>query len=171
MTHNKQKLKEGYYWECSDFFDKLPENIEVPEYQTEIFTEIISHNEILKKYNIIPYTLEQAVGVVLDIIPTLKNDYKGRLVYFEYEGTKYRFVAFRDVDGRLFVFVYRCGPGNEWYAGNGASFSNRTLETKPLTPSSSDTLTLHPTNTEIQNAISICKKAGLKVYEIKEVEL
>lgn len=34
-----------------------------------------------------------------------------------------------------------------------------------------DSFSLHPTNTEIQNAIAVCKKAGLKVYKVTEVEL
>lgn len=51
MKHPKTNLKQGYYYEEIDLYDSLPDEIEVPEYETEIFSETMTSKEILEKYN------------------------------------------------------------------------------------------------------------------------
>lgn len=157
MKLPKSKLKECYYWECEDFYDKLPSKIEVPEYRTEIFQKTMTHNEILKEYNIVPYTMEQAFGVTIDIIPTLKPDWKGRLIYFKENEILYRLNAFRSGDGQLKVYVYEVDDSDEWGAGSGACLSN-----KPLESQSSDTLTLESLKLEVENLKNWAKSIGYK---------
>lgn len=144
MKHIKSKLKEGYYYEIKNFYDKLPDEIEVPEYKTEIFPKVMTHREILDTYKIEPYTMEQAFGVILDVISTLKNYSNCRIVYFEEDGVLYRLSAFRHDGGLLGVNVNSAVFDDKWDAGSGACFSNKKLSNyEPiLTPRDLETLTL-----------------------------
>lgn len=159
MKIPKSNLKENYYYEYTDLYAHLPDKLEVPEYKTEIFTEAITHREILKKYNIAPYTVEQAFAVAADCIKDLKNDFKGRFIYFKNGDALCRLFVWRDDDGRLDVRVYevcldgRCGDGSDWVFL--ADVTNVTLDN---TLESSDTLSL-------DRAIQICKEAGYKIYK------
>lgn len=156
MKHPKSELKQDYYWECKDFYDKLPDQIEVIPSHTEILTKTMTHREILDTYKIKPYTLEQATGVILDIIPTLQNDYKSRIVYFKDNDVLYRFRAYRPSDDELSVDVFEVGLDNRWDAGNGVCFSNELLDTQSQSISTSETLS-------DQAMIDILKSKGYKI--------
>lgn len=134
MKINKNKLKECYYWEYTDLYDKLPAKLEVPDYEHEIFPKTMTHKEILETYNIAPYTVEQAFGAALSIIPELQNDWKSKLIYFMNGTTLCRLIMYRGDDGRLGVNVNRVDLGREWHAGNGTLFSKSFIpsETSPL---------------------------------------
>lgn len=157
-THNKKILKGGYYWEVYPFYDSIPEELPKIKYQTEIFSKSLSHRQILKKYNIVPYeTVAEAAAVVLDLIPTLKNDYKSRLVYFKQDAVLYRFDAWRDDDGQLNVDVFKVLLDSKYDAENGVCFS-ATDTLKLETSSSLETLTL-------ESAIKMIKEAGYVIYK------
>lgn len=150
MEVQKSKLKEGYYWEFDNIYDTLPNKLKVPKYQTEIFTETITHKNILEKYKIIPYTVEQAFAVAIDAIPTLKNDYQGRLVYFKYDDILCGLGVWRLGDGSLRVRVNKVGLGSEWDAGDGTLFS-----TTPIPSETSDSLTLKSLDTRLKKLESL----------------
>lgn len=156
--HNKKILKEGYYYEAQPFYDSLPEELPKIKYQTGIFSKSLSHRQILKKYKIVPYeTVAEAAAVVLDLIPTLKNDYKGRLVYFKQDAVLYRFDAWRRGGGQLNVFVLKVYLGYKYDAERGVCFS-ATDTLKLETSSSLETLTL-------ESAIKMIKEAGYVIYK------
>ncbi len=131
---NKKVLKENYYYEEIPIYDKLPTKLpKVPKYEVKIFPKTMSHREILKEYNIKPYEdFKTAASAVADIILTLKNDYKSRIVYFNYENTLYRFYAWRNDAGQLRVFVCGVNLGLKYVAEDGVAFSNGPLETSPI---------------------------------------
>lgn len=155
---NKNILKSGYYYEEKDWYDTLANELPEVEYKTEIFTETISHNNILKKYNITPYpSYIEAAAVCANLIKDLKNNYKSRLVYFTENNTLFRFFAWRLGDGQLGLGVGKVGLGNDYGAGRGVCFSNIPLIPSDTTLESSDTLSLI-------RAIEIVKSNGYKVF-------
>lgn len=156
---NKSKLKEGYYYEEKEWYDACPDDLpNAPKYQIEIFPKVMTHKEILETYKIVPYSsYREAAAVVVSIIPTLKNDFKSRLVYFKENEVLYRFSAWRRGGGRLYLYVREVELGNEYGAGSGACFlSNSTSDTSGDSPL--DSLTL-------PQAIKICKENGYKVMK------
>lgn len=166
-TIKKSVLKENWYYEYDDIYDSLPEELSVPEYKTEIFNKTISHRDILSTYKVEPYeSVGQAFAVAADIIPTLKNDCKGRLVYFKRSGELCRLRVWRNGDGVLRVGVGKVGLGDEWDAGDGVSLSTKSLENSENALGSLDKLTL-------DDAVRVCKMHGLKVIKttITEEEL
>lgn len=139
MKKSKSLLKQGYYWECKNFYDKLPDEVEVIESRVEIFPKIMTNQDILNTYKIEPYTLEQATGILLGIIDDLK--YPPRIIYFKDNDVLYHFSAYRYDDGELSVDVDEVYLGREWRADDGACLSNvplNTQSTKTQTLSSSD---------------------------------
>lgn len=161
-TISKSTIKEkgSYYYEVKPWYDKAPKKLPKPTYKTEIFTEVISHSKILKTYAIEPYSsYAEALAVVADLIPTLKNDWKGRLVYFKENDVLYRWNAFRYDDGQLNVYVRRVNPDNEWNAGNGVCFqATKPSNTSDLNLGNLDSL-------DLSAAIELVKKSGYKVYK------
>lgn len=70
----KSLLKSNYYYEINPWYDKCPDILPEVPYQTEIFKETLSHSEIIKTYNILPYdSYEEAAAVCLSLIPDLKS--------------------------------------------------------------------------------------------------
>lgn len=165
-TIQKSLLKEDYYYEEKPWYDTLPETLSVPNYQTEIFTETMSHKEILDTYNIESYkNIQDAFAVAADCIKTLKNDYNGRIVYFMDGDTRCRLGVCRDSDGRLEVGIRRVSPGGRWSAGSGVLYSAETL-----IPLKSDTLALKPFDPSenqlddvINKAIETLKSRGFTI--------
>lgn len=132
-TVKKSALKEknGCYYEFDDFYNKLPETLKVPEYKTEIFPTVMTHREIIEKYSVRPYeNIEDAFAVATDVIKTLKNDYKGRIIYF-YDSSKTlcRLDVWRYGGGGLSVGVLEVNLDNKWDAGYGVSLSNNVSKT------------------------------------------
>lgn len=126
-TIKKSILKQGYYYESKPFYDALPDTLTVPKYQTEIFSKEMTHQEILDTYKITLYkNIQDASAAAADCIPTLKNDYFGRLAYFMHGDNRYRLYVYRDSVGELGVDIYEVSPGNQWPAGRGVVFSNET---------------------------------------------
>lgn len=170
-TAKKSLLKEGYYYESKAWYDTIPQELTVPSYQTEIFPKAMTHQEIIDTYHIEPYkNIQDAFAVAADCIPTLLNDYKGRLVYFMDGDTRYRLNVYRDSGGELGVGVYGLDLGLEWNAGDGVLFSNETQILK-----ADDTLALNsfePLTIKETQAIEILKEKGFKItrVESKEVE-
>ena len=151
-TISKSVLKENNscYYECNDWYDKCPSKLSVPEFKTEIFTRSISHDDILKEYNITPYaSYAEATAVCASIIFTLKNDYKSRIVYFKDNDVLYRFFAWRDDDGQLDVLVREVDLDYEFDPEDGVCFNNGILGTSP-----DDTL---PLNSFVPHAPQIKK--------------
>ncbi len=161
-TVQKSKIKEGYYWEYESLYDSLPKTLTVPEYKTEIFEKPITNKKIIEKYKIVPYTIEQAFAVAIDCIPTLKNNYKGRIIYFKNGDTLCGLYVYCFDDGLLGAGVDELGLDGEWDAGNGTIFSNtlNTLDSSPLDSESLMTL---------ETAIQMCKDAGLEVVRLTTV--
>lgn len=156
---NKSALKEGYYYEYKSWYDALPEKLTVPKYQTEIFTKTISNREILDTYKVEPFTIEQAFAVAADCIPTLKNDYSGRVIYFMDGDTRCRLSVYRDTDGELEVDVSYVYLFIEWYAGDGVLFSNKVTENlgaEALSPS--ETLSLKARVEKLENLVEGLKE-------------
>lgn len=135
---NKSKLKEGYYYEEKPWYDTLPDTIASPQpFTTVIFEKEMTHDQILKEYKIIPYNSYMDAAIIyLSILPDLKNDYEGRIIYFKENDVSYRFRAWRDDGGQFDVSVYEVRRGYKYYAGDGACFSNVPLKplTEPLSP-------------------------------------
>lgn len=154
------KEKDSYYYECNDWYSKVPEKLTVSNFKTEIFPRSMTHREILKEYSVIPYnSYAEAVAICASVIPTLKNDYEGRIIYFKENEILYRFCAWRGGDGQLRVGVSRVHLGGECGAGNGVCFSNGNLDTSEKTLSNLDSLTL-------EKAIEICKENNLTVTKV-----
>ena len=61
MKHPKSELKQDYYWECKDFYDKLPDQIEV----------IPSHTEINNKRPAMSNFIESAIGDIKTAIESI----------------------------------------------------------------------------------------------------
>lgn len=160
----KSVLKENYYYECKPFYDALPEKLTVPSYQTEIFTETLSHKEILEKYRIEPYNnIQDAFAVAADCIPTLKNDYNGRLTYFMDGDTRCRLRVYRDSDGELRVYILGVDPDNQWGAGYGVLYSAET--SIPLKVDTLKLCDLDPLSE--QKVINMLKLKGYKITKEK----
>lgn len=123
---NKSKLKEGYYYEEKPWYDTLPDTIASPEpFTTVIFEKDMTHDEILKEYNIVPYNSYMDAAIIcLSIIPDLKNDYKGRIIYFKENDVLYRFYAWRFDSGELNVNIFEVDRGDGGSASYGACFSD-----------------------------------------------
>lgn len=163
---NKTLLKEGYYYEEKPWYDTLPETIAEPNpFKTIIFEKDMTHDQILKEYNIVPYNSYMDAAIVcLTIIHTLKNDCKSRIIYFKESNILYRFSAWRDGVGKLSVRVSKVRRGSKYYAGSGACFSNVPLKSLTEYLSPSDTLTL-------ESAIKIVKQAGYKIIHTITTEV
>lgn len=155
MKINKSILKSNYYWEFTDLYDSLPDELEVPTYAEHVFTETISHTDILKTYVKKMFTIEQAFAVAADYAQSGKKDY--RIVYFEHKGVPCRLNVWRSGDGELRLSVRRVNLGVEWDAGDGVLCSTETSEPSgPVDPLPVETLTL-------ERAIDIVVMAGYKV--------
>lgn len=176
-TANKSKLRErnGYYYEFRPFYDALPANLEVPEYRTEIFPRAMTHAEIIREYAVVPYgNVQDAFAVIADCIPTLKNDYKGRLAYFsDTDGTLCRLNVWRHGDGMLSLFVRRVDLDYEWHAGSGVLASNERSdarkETGALALSPLDPLPPVPEDHQERVYVQELKKRGYRIYKTEEV--
>lgn len=154
---NRNILKSGHYYECNPWYDTLPQVIAETDYKTEIFPRAMTHREILDTYNIVPYTsyVDAAVACI-SALKDLKNDYKGRLVYFKENDVLYRFNAWRDGDGQLDVNVDEVNLDYKYDAEGGVVFSNGTSDTSDLTLKTFETLSLHA---QVENlAIDFCEK-------------
>lgn len=138
----KSDLKKGYYYEEKPWYDACPDELEEPEeFKMEIFPRIMTHAEILKEYNIAPYSsYAEAAVVFLAVIPRFDKNCKGQVVYFTDDGILYRFLAWRRGGGRLYVGVRKVDLGIEYDPGDGVAFRN-----SPSVPSGNsalDSLTL-----------------------------
>lgn len=152
---NKNILKEGYYYECKPWYDTLPDEIAETYYKTEIFPKAMTHKEILETYKIIPYnSYFDAAFICISALKDLKNDYKGRSVYFKENDVLYRFNAWRGDGGQLRVNVDEVDLDGEYDAGSGVLFSNGISDTSDLTLKPSETLSLRAENL----AIDFCEK-------------
>lgn len=168
INKNVLKEKNGYYYEFRPFYDSLPSKLTVPEYRTAIFPKKMTHREIMETYRIMPYSsVEDAFAVIADCIPTLKNDYKGRIAYFnDKDGTPCRLDVWRGDDGRLGLGVDEVGPGGEWSAGGGVlSSNNETGNLGTVDPLSSETLTLTD-----EQCIEQLKSNGYRITKMIEKE-
>lgn len=174
-TIKKSILQSGYYYEFRKFYDALPDDLEVPEYRTEIFDGTISHNEILKTYEVEPYAnAADAFAVIADCVPTLKNDGKGRIAYFnDADGTLCRLMVWRNDGGELRLFVSRVDLDAEWHDGGGVLASNAPLGTEtpsePLALGLSDPLRGEPEDLREAVAIRLLKERGFRITRTKEV--
>lgn len=158
-TIKKSLLKEGYYYEFKPFYNSLPATLTIPEYQTEIFPKDMSHQEILDTYKIEPYqSIQDAFAVAADCIATLKNDWKGRIIYFMDGDTRYRLDVFRDSDGRLGVGIDGVNLDG-WDAGYGVLFSNK--DPKPLSSATLDDLG----SLSLKDAVKMVLDAGYVIYK------
>lgn len=156
-TLKKSILKSGYYWELKPWYDSCPDELPVAEYKTEIFTDYLTHKEILKKYNITPYdSYAQAASVAVSLADTLKRG-EYRIIYFKEDEVLYRFGAFYYDDSRLDFHVRKVGPSSGYDPGDGVCFGYPS-DTQPLTLSDSDNLTL-------ESAIKIVWENGFSIYK------
>ena len=161
MKKSTLKEKNSYYWEAKPWYDKLPATLPKVSFKTEISPKAMTHREILDTYKIVPYiSYIEAFAVCAAIIPTLKNDWRSRIVYFKEDDVLYRLSAFRSDDGQLDVRVREvrlddgCGPVD------GVCFGNSTL--KPKTSS-----TLESSDSSLEKAKEMVKKAGYKIIKIQ----
>lgn len=129
-TIPKKNLKENYYYESKPWYDTMPNKLPIVDYTTVIFPRTMSHREILKEYNIEPYTVQEAFSVAADLVKKLKNN-DWRLVYFTDNDTLYRFDAWRDVVGQLRVGVNEVGLDGGYGAGGGACLRSKSLSSSP----------------------------------------
>lgn len=120
----KSLLKSGYYWEFKDFYSSIPNELSVPKYRMEVFTETITNKQILETYKIKPFSIEEAFAVATDYSEKIKKG-EWKIIYFKDGTTTCRLDVYRHVDGDLDVNVYKVGPTNEWNAGGGVLFSNK----------------------------------------------
>lgn len=174
-TIKKSILQSGYYYEFRKLYDALPDDLEVPEYRTEIFDGTISHKEILKTYEVEPYAnAADAFAVIADCVPTLKKDGKGRISYFnDQDGTLCRLSVWRGGGGRLSLYVGRVRLGGEWDDGDGVLASNAPLGTEtpsePLVLGLSDPLRGEPEDLREAVAIRLLKERGFRITRTEEV--
>ncbi len=158
----KQKLKEtgSYYYEERPWYDDCPDTLpKTPDFKTEILPRAMKHKEILDTYKIVPYaSYAEAASVVASIIPELK--WPSRIAYFKEKGILFRFNAWRDGGGQLYVRVRKVDLSNGFGAGDGVCFSNSYSESLPESLGSLDSSMLM-----LSRAIEICKENNLKVYK------
>lgn len=121
----KQQLKEkgSYYYEQNDWYNNCPDTLpSIPDTKVEIFPRIMTHRKVLDTYHIKPYgSYAEAATALVPLIAGLK--YPSRIVYFEENGTLFRFHAWRNDDGQLRVFVRKVDLDFECDAGDGVCFS------------------------------------------------
>lgn len=161
----KQQLKEkgSYYYEEKGWYESCPDILPVISPITiEILPRSMYHREILKEYNITPYSsYAEAAAVLVSLIPDLK--YPSRLVYFTENEVLYRFRAWRGDGGQLDVDVFEVDLDDECGAGRGVCFSNGLSDTLE-TLGSLDSLELSHSQ-KVEEAIKLCKKSGFEVFK------
>jgi len=73
MKLSKTILKKGYYWEYDSLYEKLPEELEVPEYYCYTIKKNMLEGEIISNFYPKPFTREQAFAVAAGIIKRNKK--------------------------------------------------------------------------------------------------
>lgn len=153
-TISKKILKTNYYYEFKSFYDDLPDELPIPGYIEKANTTWTTEENMVKGNN--PFSKEEAFGLICKFIQDKKEGYN--LVWFKDDkGALCKVDVYLDDDGWC-VTVPGFAPSDSWPAGDVSFFSNKNLDTL-----SNDSLTL-------ENAINICKEAGLKITRTKVVE-
>lgn len=178
----KEQFEKPYIWMSSNFKSSILSRVtdETSEACTGLFhtlKEYMYDKDVVSKYEISAVSPQRFAATILPMLEKQQKDEAGDLFTNGYANIFYVKLEDRVVSVRAWwcggwrLHCYEFDVGGAWTAGSHV-FSPAIGSTQDLEFSPSDTLTLHPTNIEIQNAIAILKKTqGYKIYQIKEVEL